>query len=178
MPKLYTKRGDLGKSDLFYSRDIDKSSLIFEALGNIDELNSFLGLLMSELNNHEQFLKELPHILFDLGAMLAMENVNAIDEEYIHELISTCEQEIDRMTAELTPLKVFIVPGGSKTVSLAHVCRTVTRRAERSIWQLDIKYHLIGKFLNRLSDYFFTLSRFIAHLDGELEYSWKKRGER
>lgn len=178
MPKIYTKRGDQGKSDLFYSRDIHKSNPVFEALGNIDELNSHIGLLVSDTDMSLPFLTELPHILFDLGAMIAMEEVNELDKEYINGLIFKCENSIDDMTKLLEPLRVFIVPGGSRSVSLAHVCRSITRRAERSVWELNEKYELVGQFLNRLSDYFFTLSRFICLQEGKPEFRWLKREER
>jgi cob(I)alamin adenosyltransferase len=178
MSKIYTKRGDQGQSDLFYSRNINKFSPVFDALGNIDELNSFIGLLVSDYDSASPFVLELPHVLFDLGAMIAMEEVNEQDQQYINQLITRCEQSIDEMTNQLEPLKVFIVPGGSRLVSLAHVCRAITRRAERSLWELDEKYSLIGQFLNRLSDYFFTLSRYICHNEGKPEYRWLKREER
>jgi cob(I)alamin adenosyltransferase len=178
MPKVYTKRGDQGKSDLYYTKDLPKSEAVFEALGNIDELNCFVGLLESEIHELDTFMLDLPHVLFDLGAMIAMENVSEIDEQYIQELIIKCEQSIDQMAIQLKPLKVFILPGGTKSVSLTHICRAIARRAERSVWNLNEKYVLIGQFLNRLSDYFFMLSRFICLQEGKSEIRWHKREER
>ncbi|HMP30928.1 MAG TPA: cob(I)yrinic acid a,c-diamide adenosyltransferase [Saprospiraceae bacterium] len=178
MPKIYTKRGDQGKTDLFFSRNIDKHAAVFEALGSIDELNSFIGLLVSEYPQEHHFLKELPHILFDVGGMIAMENISEVERIYIEEVIASCERCIDEMTEQLPPLKVFIVPGGSRSVSLAHVCRTITRRVERNLWVLDSRYNDIAKLCNRLSDYFFTLSRYINYQEGNEEKRWLKREER
>jgi cob(I)alamin adenosyltransferase len=178
MPKIYTKRGDYGKSDLFYSTNIDKFSPLFDALGTLDELNSFIGLLSSGYAESPALLKELPHILFDLGAMIAMEKLDAEDEVFISELVVRCENEIDLMNMSLKPLRVFIVPGGSENVSRAHVCRSVARRAERCIWAFDKKYTPIGTFLNRLSDYFFVLSRYISHQEGGVERIWIKSEDR
>jgi cob(I)alamin adenosyltransferase len=178
MQKIYTKRGDYGKSDLFYSTNIDKFSPMFDALGTLDELNSFTGLLSSGYTDSPSMLKELPHILFDLGAMIAMEKLDSQDEVYISELVVRCENEIDSMNMKLKPLRVFIVPGGSENVSRAHVCRSVARRAERCIWVFDKKYTPIGTFLNRLSDYFFVLSRYINYQEGGVERIWIKSEER
>ena len=178
MPKIYTKRGDYGKSDLFYSTNLDKFNPMFEALGTLDELNSFIGLLSSGYPESSAFLKELPHILFDLGAMVAMEKLDVDDEVYISGLVTKCENEIDSMNLKLKQLRVFIVPGGSENVSRAHVCRSIARRTERSVWVLEKKYTPIGTFLNRLSDYFFTLSRYISNQEGGSEHIWLKREER
>lgn len=178
MPKIYTKRGDHGKSDLFYNTNLEKSNPLFEALGTIDELNSFCGLLASGYSDAPDFLKELPHILFDVGAMIAMEQVTKDDEIYLENLVSRCENEIDKMSLELPPLRIFIVPGGSENISRAHVCRSVARRSERMVWTLDKTYTPIGTFLNRLSDYFFTLSRYINHQEKGTENKWLKRDER
>ena len=178
MSKIYTKRGDRGTSDLFYTTNLEKINPFFEALGTIDELNSFIGLLACEIKQPSSFFTTLPHFLFDIGAILAMETCTENDEKGIREMMARCEAEIDVMTSELSPLNFFIVPGGSRAVSLAHICRAVTRRAERSVWHLDRKYTMIGSFLNRLSDYFFTLSRYINHTEGGEEKKWLKREER
>ena len=103
---------------------------------------------------------------------------DSIDEIYLENLVSRCENEIDKMSLELPPLRIFIVPGGSENISRAHVCRSVARRSERMVWTLDKTYTPIGTFLNRLSDYFFTLSRYINHQEKGTENKWLKRDER
>jgi cob(I)alamin adenosyltransferase len=178
MPKIYTKRGDKGSSDLVFSKEIPKPAHVFNALGDIDELNSFVGLLLAKIKEPSHFLVNLNHLLFDLGGMLAMEKITDREKEYLSSSTQNIEIEIDHMSNHLQPLTYFIVPGGSETVALIHVCRAITRRAERSVWTLSLDYAPIGQLLNRLSDYFFTLSRFQSFVEGVPEVRWKKFEER
>lgn len=182
--KIYTKTGDGGQTGLVGGSRVWKNNPRLEAYGTIDELNAFTGLLNSEQlpEGVSTFLQGIQHHLFMIGSNLAtdQEKVSlkaaSIVEE--HE-ISQLEEEIDRMELSLPPLNNFVLPGGSKGGALAHVCRTVTRRAERRIMdliQIQIEIDpLILKYINRLSDYFFTLSRYITVNEGHEEILWKKK---
>jgi len=178
--KVYTKSGDKGSTSLVSGRRVSKDEILLEAYGTVDELNAFVGLLSSE--NLEKGLSDqlilIQNHLFNMGSLLAkdgyeMEHYPTIKEDYITNL----ESWIDQMTDSLQPLTTFILPSGSKAIALAHVCRTVCRRAERRV--VACEDHIesmdrIVRFLNRLSDYFFTCSRYIAHCDQIDEVSWSK----
>jgi len=178
--KIYTKKGDKGKTSLFGGSAVRKDDAQIEAFGTVDELNSFLGLLIAKCDGLDTtVLKQIQSSLFDMGSHLASDNTA---DEYLpkleNQLVTTLEQEIDKMTAQLPPLKSFILPGGNERISLAHICRTTCRRAERRV--VALKSHksipdIIVTFLNRLSDYFFTLGRFLAKLDGIDEVKWNSK---
>jgi len=174
--KIYTKTGDKGETSLFNGERRSKDDIRIEAYGNVDELNSFLGLLVAKVNDKElkQVLMDIQKNLFDLGSMLANPTNTSkavINEEDIEEL----ERGIDNMNENLPDLKTFILPGGNESGSLAHVCRTICRRAERRTISLanqaDIDSITI-KYLNRLSDYFFVLSRKLIYDAGDTEIQW------
>lgn len=179
--KIYTKKGDKGKTSLFGGKKISKGDLQIEAYGTLDELNSFVGLLISHISEEKILttLKKLQVLLFDLGSHLASDGTA---EEYLPEInsafVDTLEEEMDSMTAELEPLKSFIMPGGNQRISLAHVCRTVCRRAERRCVTLSehvIIPELIVQILNRTSDYFFVLARYLCYLDNIDEVKWNPK---
>jgi len=167
MSKLYTKTGDKGQTSLLGGKKVSKSHYRIEAYGNVDELNSFVGLLKDQ-NEVENRLKQqlywIQENLFNIGSILATESdfsgfelpsVTGAD-------IKQLEVWIDKYTDELPELKNFILPGGHQAVSLTHVCRTVCRRTERSISALheeETLDELIIQFINRLSDYFFIFAR-------------------
>jgi len=181
--KIYTKTGDKGSTSLLGGTKVPKSNERLEAYGTIDELNAFVGLL------HDQ--DELPAAiraqlrwtqdrLFTLGSLLAVEpgfkgfELPQIDTEDIVQL----EKWIDTFDAELPELKNFILPGGHKIVSLCHVCRTVCRRAERSISAIQDQASTgknILPFVNRLSDYMFVLSRKMSQDLKVAEIRWEPR---
>lgn len=181
--KIYTKTGDKGQTGLIGGTRVPKNDVRLEAYGTIDELNSFIGVLtthkISQLNI--DFLRFLQHKLFTIGSYLAtdtsvvsLNTASILDEGNI----LLVELEIDRLNLELPELNSFILPGGSESGALCHVCRTVTRRAERRLYDVshlyDVDNHVIV-FLNRLSDYFFVLSRFLTHNSGCEEIFWKKQ---
>jgi cob(I)alamin adenosyltransferase len=181
--KIYTKTGDTGQTGLIGGTRIWKNDPRLEAYGTIDELNAFIGVLTTGAlpEGILPFLQNIQHKLFAVGSHLATDQskvalkaASIIREEDILEL----EKEIDRMDEALPPLDNFVLPGGSAGGAASHVCRTVTRRAERKIMELlqsDIKIDVtILKYINRLSDYFFTLSRFITVSEGFKEFFWKK----
>ena len=179
--KIYTKKGDKGRTALFGGRRVSKAHLRVEAYGTVDELNSFIGLLRDHLDQEAQrtLLKEVQNRLFTIGSHLASDpkkspilpDLQAADVEML-------ELEMDRMDEDLPALKNFILPGGHPTVSYAHVCRTVSRRAERlvvALHQREPVAEFILEYLNRLSDYFFVLGRKIAQDVGAEEVVWQPR---
>ncbi len=170
--KIYTKTGDRGQTSLFDGTRLSKDDIRIEAYGTVDELNSNLGLLISMLPNFSKeqidFLIEIQRDLFVIGSYLAtpFDKINLLNLKAIDlALISKLEVAMDSMDSQLKELKSFILPGGSQSIAVCHICRTVCRRAERRVVTLAsidaINENLII-YLNRLSDYFFTLSRYIA----------------
>lgn len=167
--KIYTKTGDKGETGLFGGERVSKSNLRLNTYGSIDELNSFLGLAVIEVTNIDvkNILKDLQNKLFVLGSDLATPETEKNSKLKITRLpdsyITDTEQVIDKYEAQLDELKNFILPGGSKGSALLHICRTISRRAEREVVALKNAEHIgenIVIFLNRLSDLFFVLSRF------------------
>ena len=167
--KIYTKTGDKGETGLFGGERVSKNNLRLNAYGSIDELNSFLGLAVIEVTNNEvtDVLKDLQNKLFVLGSDLATPETEKNAKLKITRLpdsyITDTEKTIDKFEAQLDELKNFILPGGSKGSAILHVCRTISRRAEREVVALKNTEHIgenIVIFLNRLSDLFFVLSRF------------------
>ena len=164
---IYTKSGDKGKTSLVGGMRVDKTHIRLEAYGTIDELNSFIGWMMTSMSNEENlnFLQYIQHKLFTVGSYLATET-EAISPKAASIItdkdIQKIEMEIDRLDSELPQLRQFILPGGSESGSRAHICRTVCRRAERRMYEVNAEYPVddaVMKFVNRLSDYLFVLSR-------------------
>ncbi len=179
--KIYTKTGDTGLTSLFGGKRIAKDDLRIEAYGTVDELNSFIGLLNSTFSEATQnyFLNEVQKRLFTIGSNLASDPEKRMITPDIHdEDIHTLENAMDTMDQLLEPLKNFILPAGDVAVAYAHVCRTVCRRAERRVITLDRVSPVDPKiivYLNRLSDYFFVLSRYIGHTKDIDEIPWLPR---
>lgn len=177
--KIYTKTGDKGQTSLLGGKRLPKNHVRIDAYGNVDELNAFIGLLR-DYTVHPHTQSVLLHIqdrLFTLGSILAAAgDENKFKIPQIHETdIELLEKEIDAMNEKLEPLRTFILPGGSQSASVAHICRTVCRRAERRCVDLAGEEEipeLIVKYLNRLSDYFFVLSRFLNKIAGGNDIPW------
>ena len=180
--KIYTKTGDIGETSLFGGRRVLKSELRIESYGTVDELNSWIGLVRDVTTNTStrELLKEIQDRLFTLGAVLASDpdkqssGVPDLHEEDIEHL----EKAIDAMDLQLEPLRNFILPGGHVHVSYCHLARTVCRRAERlvvALNQVEEVHPLVIKYLNRLSDYLFTLSRMMAKDLSAEEVNWLPR---
>jgi cob(I)alamin adenosyltransferase len=180
--KIYTKTGDKGTTALFGGKRVSKADLRIETYGTIDELNSWIGVLRDQEVNKTKSdtLIEIQDRLFTIGSMLATEPGNtkvkipALSESDI----ALLETEIDTIDASVEPMRFFVLPGGHQSVSFCHVARTVCRRAER----LTIALHahepvdeLVIKYLNRLSDYLFMLSRKITAELNITETPWKPR---
>jgi cob(I)alamin adenosyltransferase len=179
--KIYTKGGDKGNTSLFNGKRVSKAALRIEAYGTIDELNSFIGFLHAqiEIENSKNQLIQIQTHLFEIGSWLANDTNDASKLPVLSdEEILFLENSIDKMELELEPLKNFILPGGNIQVSSAHICRTVCRRSERFVVRLQneeqIPDHVVI-FLNRLSDYFFVLARFIAKQTNAKEQPWKSK---
>jgi len=180
---IYTKTGDSGKTSLVGGTRVEKTNIRLDAYGTIDELNSFVGFLICEIEekNILEVLSFIQHKLFTVGSYLATETesvspkaASIIKEEDITKL----ESEMDIMDANLPKLRNFVLPGGSESAARAHICRTVCRRAERNIYRVKEKYHIddqVLKFINRLSDYFFLLARHEANKKGK-EIYWNNSG--
>ena len=164
---IYTGTGDKGTTSLVGGQRVSKAHQRIESYGTIDELNSFIGLLISAIEGEEdkEFLSFIQHKLFTIGSYLATDQETTelkIESKVTPESISRIETEIDKIDGALPKLKAFVLPGGCRSASLAHVCRTVCRRAEREIYRLCENYPVeepVLVFMNRLSDYFFVLAR-------------------
>lgn len=180
--KVYTKTGDKGKSGLIGGTRVAKNDVRLEAYGTVDELNSYVGLLStySELKPEDiQFLRFVQNKLFSVGSHLATDR----ERVELHEAsmltdddILLVEREIDRLDGSLPPLTNFVLPGGTQASAVCHVCRTVARRAERCVCSLMEYYPVDNQvlvFLNRISDYFFVLSRYLVNISGCQEIYWK-----
>ncbi|WP_096188585.1 cob(I)yrinic acid a,c-diamide adenosyltransferase [Evansella halocellulosilytica] len=179
--KIYTKKGDHGDTQLIGKR-VRKTNERVNAYGTIDELNSFIGIAVSELiasadlEDVRNDLIKIQHELFDLGGDLA--NVTnkgdwATKEEYVTYL----EDKIDKYWDESPEIKTFILPGGDKEAAQLHVCRTVARRAERAILKIDSTETLppvAVKYVNRLSDYFFAAARVVNHRRGTTDVLYER----
>ena len=177
LTKLYTKTGDDGTTGLGDGSRITKDSPRIEAVGTIDELNSWIGLLLVELPADEPLIEpltEIQHRLFDLGGELAVPGFQLIQSQMVSDLEVLCDQ----LNEELPPLKEFILPGGSTSAGLCHMARAVARRAERVIVTLS-KDESIGddlkRYINRLSDVLFVMARQLARRDGGQEVFWKSK---
>ncbi len=180
--KIYTKTGDKGNTSLIGGTRVAKSDLRIDAYGTVDELNSYIGLVRDQEVNTGRMgiLKEIQDRLFTIGALLATDpDKSKMKTPDLHEEdITLLEQEIDTMTAEVPPLRAFILPGGHQSVSFCHVARCVCRRAERlaiGLQQVSQVDDLVIKYLNRLSDYLFALCRKMTQELGAEEVEWKPR---
>jgi cob(I)alamin adenosyltransferase len=177
---VYTKTGDRGTTSLVGGKRVSKSDVRIESYGTTDELNAFVGLLMTEAGDREDldFLRFVQHKLFTVGSYLATDPENTelrIESRVRPESIARVEQEIDRIDSALPPVKHFLLPGGGRAAALAHVCRTVCRRAERQLYRLQETAQMedaVLIFVNRLSDYFFVLARKECILHNGEEIIW------
>ncbi|HRH38146.1 MAG TPA: cob(I)yrinic acid a,c-diamide adenosyltransferase [Flavobacteriales bacterium] len=178
--RIYTRTGDKGETGLLGGKRVPKDDLRIETYGTVDELNSHLGALRDlAAPHHHDLLISIQEQLFSIGSRLASQNeeeagkfkVPSITEEHILAL----ERAMDRMDAELEPMRNFILPGGHIASSQAHVCRTVCRRAERRAVQLARENELdpvLIRYLNRLSDLLFVMARHLAKLNGVPDTPW------
>jgi cob(I)alamin adenosyltransferase len=169
LSRIVTRSGDAGQTGLANGQRLSKSAPRVQALGDVDELNAHLGVLLCEPLPEElrALLRQVQHRLFDLGGELALPEQALLPEAAVAEL----DEALAQHNAALPPLKEFILPGGTRSAALAHVARTVARRAERSVVALHEAEPLRDPprlYLNRLSDLLFVLARVLnrANLDG------------
>lgn len=178
---IYTKTGDKGTTGLVGGTRVPKTHIRLEAYGTIDELNSHIGWLncFVEEPEHNDFLRYIQHKLFTIGSYLATETETKQPKEasiLSDKDIERLEKQIDLLDSELPRLNRFVLPGGNESASRAHICRTITRRAERNVYSVAEKYPVADEvliFLNRLSDYFFLLARFESNKSSQ-EIFWEQ----
>jgi cob(I)alamin adenosyltransferase len=180
--KIYTKTGDKGQTSLIGGTRLPKHHIRIEAYGTVDELNSFVGLVRDNISEKELFdlLIEIQDRLFTIGSLLAADpEKNKMQLPQLKESdVVLLEKAIDKMNETLPEMKSFVLPGGHPTVSHCHIARCVCRRAERAVLKLSENEkvdELIYKYLNRLSDYLFVLSRKLTHDLKASEIPWKPR---
>lgn len=179
--KVYTRTGDKGTTSLIGGRRVPKYDDKVEAYGAVDELSAFMGVLQDAEGTPQKIqevLAVMQRCLLTLESLLALDNdaeIRKMMPTLADSDIKYVEDRIDEISEQLPPLRAFVIPGGNRLASHAHVCRTVCRRAERRAWKLasheevDI---LCLTYLNRLSDFFFVLSRYFVNLGGDTESGW------
>lgn len=182
--RVYTYTGDDGTTSLVGGARVPKSHIRLEAYGTIDELSAHIGMLVALVDEPEQkeVLQYVQHKLFTVGAYLATEPQTAeggIDSHIRPEHTARLEQAIDEIDDSLPALRQFVLPGGSYPAAVCHVCRTICRRAERRVWQLEAEGTAktdpeVKRFINRLSDYLFVLARKLNYLTQNAEIFWDK----
>lgn len=175
LSKIVTRTGDDGSSGLATGERLPKYHARFAAIGDVDELNSQIGVLLSHglPPALQSELTHCQHVLFNLGGELSMPGTALVTDAEVARL----DGAIEAVNAHLPPLKEFVLPGGWPPAAACHVARAVARRAERSLWALHAQAPLNDnglRYLNRLSDYLFVAARSLARADGATEPTWIK----
>lgn len=182
--KIYTRTGDKGTTGLFGGTRVRKDDTRIEAIGSIDELNSAIGIAIAHNSKFKTELERIQGDLFEIGAVLATPTRQRIKERRVHEefgkhlagRVEEFEQLIDLLTSQLSPLRSFILPGGSKGGAVLHLARSIGRRAERRVAVLSQREHVSDEiiiYMNRLSDLLFTMARFVNKQKRIPETPWK-----
>jgi cob(I)alamin adenosyltransferase len=176
LSKITTRTGDAGDTGLGDGARVPKDSARIAALGDIDELNSTIGLLLSEQVPPEvrAVLEQVQHDLFDLGGEVSIPGHSLLTEQQVESL----ERSVEEWNSALSPLKEFILPGGSRAAAAAHLARTVCRRAERTLVALG-RHEPVGeparRYLNRLSDLLFVAGRSLNRAAGGGDVQWRHK---
>ena len=175
LSKIVTRTGDAGSTGLGDGSRTTKDSLRIDTIGEVDELNSSLGLLLCEElpDKVRAALLDIQHDLFDLGGELCLPGMSVMKDAQVARL----EELVEDFNADLPMLKEFILPGGTRPAAIAHVCRTVCRRAERSMVRLNNAEALsepARRYVNRLSDLLFVLGRVLNRAGGRGDVLWQK----
>ncbi len=176
LSKIYTRTGDAGTTGLGNGNRVSKNSLRIHTLGEVDEANAAIGIMLCEElpDDVRVLLTNVQHDLFDLGGEVCIPGMEMITAKQVEHL----EAELDRFNDDLEPLKDFILPGGTRAAALAHQARTVCRRAERMIVALSQEESVNDaprQYLNRLSDLLFVLGRVLNRAGGRGDVLWQKR---
>ncbi len=176
LSKIYTRTGDAGTTGLGNGNRVSKDSLRIHTLGEVDETNASIGVLLCEElpDDVRELLTNVQHDLFDLGGEVCIPGMEMITGKQVQYL----EDELDRLNDDLEPLKDFILPGGTRAAALAHQARTICRRAERMIVALAAEEAVNDaprQYLNRLSDLLFVLGRVLNRAGGRGDVLWQKR---
>lgn len=174
LSKIYTRTGDDGTTGLGDGSRVNKDSLRVEAMGDVDELNAVIGILLTEPLSESiaAVLTRVQHDLFDLGGEICIPGFEMVKAERIQAL----EQTLDQLNDQLQPLQEFILPGGSRAAAYCHLARTVCRRAERQLTRLSREEAVTPvslQYLNRLSDLLFVMCRILNKDAGKADVLWK-----
>ena len=176
LSKIYTRTGDDGTTGLGDGQRVTKDSVRVAAYGDVDELNSAIGVVLATGEADEVTTDGLINVqsrLFDLGGELCIPGTEIVTAEFVTDL----ETLLDQLNADLPPLKDFVLPGGTRAAAACHLARTICRRAERSVWSLarseDVNEYSL-KFLNRLSDLLFVIARHLNRRAGRSEPLWQR----
>lgn len=177
--KIYSKTGDQGTTSLLGGTRVVKSDLRIDSYGAVDELNAYIGVVRDSINDARGRVEllQIQHVLFIIGSHLACEKETLKPKlpELEEKEVLFLEEAIDRMNESLAPMTHFILPGGHLSISFCHVARTICRRSERNIvalHQATVIDPLIITYVNRLADYLFVLSRYIAYQLDIQEIKW------
>ncbi len=179
LSKIVTRTGDQGTTVLADGSRRAKNDPLIQCLGDIDELNSWIGLVLSQVEDQSarELLLRVQHDLFDLGAELSLPGEHKLSALYVEYL----EQQIDQLNQSLQPLEEFILPGGSGLLGNLHLARCVCRRSERSLVDLHLQQQqnpVSLQYINRLSDLLFVLARFLGNSNGLKETYWQSQYSR
>ena len=175
LTSITTRTGDNGTTGLADGSRVDKDCARLDALGDLDELNSVLGILVASIGKSPPAgqIRQIQNMLFDMGAELALPEHMLITEQHLVEL----EQQVSELNSQLPPLQEFILPGGNLNAAHAHHARSVCRRVERKLLRLSRSEQVNSwslKTINRLSDLLFVLARTLARKDDDTEISWQR----
>ena len=174
LSKIYTRTGDSGSTGLAGGERVRKYDLRIECCGEVDELNSAIGVALAQPDfpsDATAILIPVQHELFEIGGEVAMPDYRGLSDQSVARL----ESELDALNSHLEPLREFLLPGGTQAAAACHLARSICRRAERRLWQLTHQQgcrELLATYLNRLSDLLFVLARSVNAQDGGPETSW------
>jgi len=179
LSKIVTRTGDAGETGLATGARVKKTAARVAALGEVDELNSQLGVVLAVKipPAARKSLARIQHELFNLGGELSLPGATLVKPEHL----ATLEADVEAFNRTLPPLKEFVLPGGNAAAAAAHVARAICRRAERSLWSLHEREPIsaeLPRYLNRLSDFLFVLARVLARQKGSKEVLWSGTGKR
>lgn len=178
LTKIYTRTGDQGTTGLADGSRVEKDSVRVAAIGDVDELNSAIGVVLAHdmKDSMRALLTNIQHTLFDLGGALSLPSQPSISDADVKRL----EQTLDALNDPLPPLQEFILPGGGQAAAACHLARAICRRAERSVVALARKESVgdsVRQYLNRLSDLLFVICRVLARESGHGEVLWRARSK-